>query len=398
MPAPTKVQLTGGAFQDSEGNKLALGYLIMYLSADENISGVGNIVSGRSIRIQLDSNGDVVASPAQSVWGNDQMLPANSYYRVTGYTEVGQPAWGPNNQQVNGDGGTFDVGTWVPNQVISWTPSVQAVEIEVNTVAADSQTLLDFTDSDTVTFEDLGSGQITAHAGASGPPTPVEILAAMQPLRIWKAISNSGSLGNNVGLQPNLTAASNGLIAATATQTNFNTMLTSAVASNQASVSFNSLNAYGINPNVGQIWSTQTLKAAKWQAALVDTANVRVWMVLADIYITNMTQLVGDTPNLNLIGFRYSTAAGDTHWKAVCGVGGTLTVVDTGIAIDTLGHQFGIAVSQTSITFQIDGVTVATITTHIPANTVRFGDFMSIDNIGLTNVKSVAYAAFQTSE
>ena len=125
MPA-TKVQLTGGAFQDSEGNKLALGYLEMYLSADENITGVGNIVSGRAIKILLDVNGDVQTSPAQSIWGNDQMLPTNSYYRVTGYTAAGQPAWGPNNQQVNGDGGTFDVGTWVPNQVISWTPSVQS--------------------------------------------------------------------------------------------------------------------------------------------------------------------------------------------------------------------------------------------------------------------------------
>ena len=37
MPA-TKVQLTGGQFQDAEGNKLALGYLIMKLAMDANIT------------------------------------------------------------------------------------------------------------------------------------------------------------------------------------------------------------------------------------------------------------------------------------------------------------------------------------------------------------------------
>jgi hypothetical protein len=46
MPA-TKVQLTGGQFQDSEGNKLALGYLIMKLAMDANISGVGKHCIGR---------------------------------------------------------------------------------------------------------------------------------------------------------------------------------------------------------------------------------------------------------------------------------------------------------------------------------------------------------------
>lgn len=397
MPA-TKVQLTGGAFQDSEGNKLALGYLKMKLAMDGSISGVGNIASGIEIRIQLDSNGDVVVSPAQSVWGNDQMLPINNYYRVTGFKANGQPAWGPNNQQINGSGGTFDIGTWIPNTVLSWFPSVQSLVVETNGTPNDVQSVFNVEDSDTVTATYEGAGAIKLHAGASGPPTPIQILAAMSPLRIWKAVSNSGTLGQNVGLQPNLNSSTNGLIPATATQTNFNTMTTSAVASNQSTVSFNSLNAYGINPNVGQIWSTQTLKAAKWQSALIDTADVRVWMVMADAYISNIGNLVGDTPNMSIIGFRYSTAAGDANWKAVCGVGGTLTVVDTGVAIDTLGHQFGIAVTPTSITFQIDGVTVATITTNIPANTTRFGDVMSVDNIGLTNTKGVAYAAFQTSE
>lgn len=168
MPA-TKVQLIGGQFQDSEGNKLALGYLVMKLAMDANISGVGNIASGIEITIQLDSNGSVVSSPIQSVWGVDQMLPPNNYYRVTGYTAAGQPAWGPNNQQVIGSGGTFDVGTWIPNQVLSWTPPVQATILEVNDVPNTVQTTLNLEAGTNITLTDEGDGGVTIDAAVSTP-------------------------------------------------------------------------------------------------------------------------------------------------------------------------------------------------------------------------------------
>ena len=115
--------LTGGAFQDSEGNLLVNGYLEFILSQDCSVSGSGNICSGVKIRIALDSSGNVVGG--SSIWGNDVLSPVNTYYRVTGYTAAGQPAWGPNNQQVAGS--TFDLGTWVPNQVISWVPQGSVV-------------------------------------------------------------------------------------------------------------------------------------------------------------------------------------------------------------------------------------------------------------------------------
>ena len=123
-----KVQLLGGQFQDSRGNALANGYLTMKLSSDEEVND-SIICSGIEIRIQLDANGSVVTSPAQSVWGNDVLLPVNSYYKVTGYTAAGQIGFGPNNQQVVGIG-SFDVGTWIPNSVISWVPSVQSLAPE----------------------------------------------------------------------------------------------------------------------------------------------------------------------------------------------------------------------------------------------------------------------------
>lgn len=129
---PSLTQLIGGAFQDGEGNLLVNGYLELVLSQDASVTGVGNIAAGVTITIQLDSDGNVASStstpPAanQSIWGNDNLVPSNTYYRVTGFTSAGQPAWGPNNQQVVGSS-PFDVGTWVPNSVFSWTPPLQQV-------------------------------------------------------------------------------------------------------------------------------------------------------------------------------------------------------------------------------------------------------------------------------
>jgi len=161
-----KVMLTGGNFQDCTGAVLANGYLTMKLSADEEVND-SLVCSGIEIRIQLDANGNVVSSPAQSVWGNDQLSPVNSFYKVTGYTVQGQIAFGPNNQQVIGSGGTFDVGSWVPNHVISWVPSPQPLAIEVVGTAFSSQTILDFVNTGNVIFTDLGNGQISASSSNS---------------------------------------------------------------------------------------------------------------------------------------------------------------------------------------------------------------------------------------
>ena len=246
MTPPSKVKLTGGAFQDSEGNLLAQGYLELKLSQDESISGVGQIASGIEIKILLDANASVLgtssftltavatsvsgsavytgtvsggdsnafvgltfvvaaftttanngtfvctassattltlanasasaethaatATASQAVWGVDQMSPTNAYYRVTGFTVSGQPAWGPNNQQVTGNGGTFDVGTWVPNQVVSWSPSLQPLDLETNGLANSDQFRLNFEDSISVQWSVDSNGNLQAIA--SGLPTP----------------------------------------------------------------------------------------------------------------------------------------------------------------------------------------------------------------------------------
>ena len=178
MAVATLTQLIGGNFQDANGNPLEFGYLTLKLSQDGNVAGVGNICSGVTITIQLDVNGNVASltSPTpvanQYVWANSNISPINTYYKVTGYTQEGQRAFGLNNQQVAA-GATFNVGTWVPNSVLSWFPEVSqnaVLAVEVRGTPFSSTTLLNFESSDSsVTITDEGNGLLNfqASGGAS---------------------------------------------------------------------------------------------------------------------------------------------------------------------------------------------------------------------------------------
>jgi hypothetical protein len=178
--AASLTQLTGGNFQDCNGSPLSYGYLTLKLSQDGNVAGVGNICSGVTITIQLDINGNVASltSPTpvanQYVWANSNISPINTYYKVTGFTQQGERAFGLNNQQVAA-GATFNVGTWVPNSVLSWFPNPQSLALEVNGVPASSQTLQDLVNSATVTVIDNGDGEISFEAAAGGFPSGANV-------------------------------------------------------------------------------------------------------------------------------------------------------------------------------------------------------------------------------
>ena len=175
--AAALTQLTGGNFTDSEGNVLANGYLTFQLSQDGNVAGVGNLCSGITVKIQLDSTGNVAGVSStppvsnQYLWANANISPINTFYKVTGYTAAGQRAWGRNQQQI-GAGATFNLGSWVPNSVISWFPSPQSLALEVNGTPASSQTVQNLEAGANITITDEGGGniQIAASGGSSGSP------------------------------------------------------------------------------------------------------------------------------------------------------------------------------------------------------------------------------------
>jgi hypothetical protein len=164
-----KIQITGGGFQDSKGNVLASGYLEMVLSQDCQVTSTGQVCSGITVVVPLDSSGNV--SGTILVWPNDQLTPSNNFYTVTAFSTTGQRVWGPNVQQITG-AGPFNLTTWVPNQIVSWNPSISSITLQTNEVKNGSQTLLDLHAGTNVTLTDNGAGQVTiASTGGGGGST-----------------------------------------------------------------------------------------------------------------------------------------------------------------------------------------------------------------------------------
>lgn len=427
----TKVQLTGGAFQDAEGNVLALGKLIMRLSADGSVSGSGQIASGVEITITLDGSGNVVASPVQSVWGNDQILPINSYYTVTGYKASGQRAWGPNNQQVNGSGGTFDVGTWIPNTVLSWTPPLQAITLQVNDVNNTVQSILNLEDSATVTFTDDGDGGVHATASVPGvtlqtegtPNTSQTLLNIKGGNAIVVSNPSGGivqidafSMLSQMGSVHGFAAAATNVAVASIT-TGFSLSATGNVGPVHAATASvpQSLSAVvGSNPGLNFFFETDGgATSTNWNSLGVFQEMKTCIVPVGDV-ATSMVQWYGfyngdvlDThsptnyglwvanPTFPFFGFR-GFAGVDTNWQCFCGTGAAQTVVDSGVAIVS-GTFVRLRVKKvgSSLLYYVNGILKATISTNLPANSTLYTPVMGSNNTdGFASLNEVRIAYF----
>jgi len=110
------------------------------------------------------------------------------------------------------------------------------------------------------------------------------------------------------------------------------------------------------------------------------TTSVRYWMGMGVYFIggtgANGTALLGttayatDTPNKSTVGFRFS-AGTDSTWQA-CAVtagssSGTQTCTSTGVTPDTNPHLFEMTTTGTVVTYYIDHVQVATVSTNVPS-------------------------------
>jgi len=113
----TKNQVSGGGFQDALGNVVANGYMLFSLSQDSQVNGSTQIAAGYTVKINLDSSGNIITSPAQYVWPNDVLTPNGTFYNVSVYSAVGQLVWGPNAQQVLSSPSPYNVGAWIPAAV-----------------------------------------------------------------------------------------------------------------------------------------------------------------------------------------------------------------------------------------------------------------------------------------
>lgn len=121
----------------------------------------------------------------------------------------------------------------------------------------------------------------------------------------------------------------------------------------------------------------------------------RWWVVLNDTGAPAPFN-ADDPAGANLMGFRYSTAAGDTTWRCVTKDGTTLGNTDSGVTV-VADTRYEMAIDATvagTVTFYINGALVATRTTNLPTNGASLQMFCGVRT--LENVsKNVRFRKYQ---
>jgi len=106
-----------------------------------------------------------------------------------------------------------------------------------------------------------------------------------------------------------------------------------------------------------------------WSTALT---NRRVWVGLF-----SGDPMLSDTPAVHLVGFRFSSTAGDTNWRCCADNGsGTPTDLDSGVAVAiytayTLAIEF--YAGSGNVNFLINGEVVASTSTKLPTSNQNLG-------------------------
>lgn len=113
-----------------------------------------------------------------------------------------------------------------------------------------------------------------------------------------------------------------------------------------------------------QQWGNGRIRfGAVAQLSVLSDATNTYWVQLgpADSYIT--------ASSTHGITFRYSHGNNSGKWEAFAANGGVSTVADTGVTVDTNWHtyEWDLNAAGTSVTFYIDGTSVATINSNIPS-------------------------------
>jgi hypothetical protein len=160
------LQIQGGNFQNCEGQPLADGYLILTLSHDES-AGPSLVVSGATIKVNLDSNGNIPSSPATKIYSSDVLTPAGSYYQVIGYEADGTLAYGPQIWKLTSTPNPLNVASIIPLSPPGGASFTGPLTLETNGTQNTEQNLLNLAEGTGVTITN-SAGTTTISASGSG--------------------------------------------------------------------------------------------------------------------------------------------------------------------------------------------------------------------------------------
>jgi len=138
--------------------------------------------------------------------------------------------------------------------------------------------------------------------------------------------------------------------------------------------------ASGQDFHTGTAANPTNVRLADYGELAASLTNVRTWFAASDQ--TQSTVGLSDTPAGNLIGFRFSSTASDTTYKAVMCASSTCNAISTGVtAVAGAWHRFEIVCNDTvpSCAFYIDGNLTVVSGTDYPSN-VALSIFQIMDN------------------
>lgn len=134
--------------------------------------------------------------------------------------------------------------------------------------------------------------------------------------------------------------------------------------------------AASTNSDAGWKWTAETTRP-RWSPSLIvkmrtpaTITSIRSWVGLFSG--DPMAQTSPSAGAISAMGFRFSTSIPDTNWQCVTSDGTTTTVVDSGVAYSastTYLLTVDTSDNNTTVKFAINGVTVHSTSTTIPANT-----------------------------
>ena len=317
-----------------------------------NFDGLVPIVSGTGVfaETQIDAFPNASGAVSQTLWGNNH-INGNTYYTVEFHNNGRITSSG--NYNISGSTNLNTAATISPSPVPS---GPNTIIFQNNGAMNSSQTTLNLENTDgSLTITDVGGGTLNLQA-VSNPYTYVNRIGfTASGLAVNSATCTSGC---NLGMACNfvnvaLSTYPTGYLASSTNPSYVDVISASSTESGgftdqQLNIALGNL----------QDWLTKI--------EINGSAGGRYWFGISDqLQSAVETVFNSDTPAAHFVGFRYDTNT-DTHYQAVCQTSSSnQTVVDTGITPSAV-HTLEFRPSGSSILFYIQGILVATISTHIP--------------------------------
>lgn len=156
----------------------------------------------------------------------------------------------------------------------------------------------------------------------------------------------------------------------------------------------NNYQSGAVSGNVGGLNSAAAVCRRDWLPKLICRAKTPASIATARFLIGLYSGVptASATPAVHLAGFRYDTVAdGTAFWRCVTDDASgtpTVTVTTVAVAINT-AYVFRIVLSATDVKFYINGVLVATHTTHLPTATTALFWYTTVTTLAASaqNIK-----------